>query len=109
VAGVELFGFDASNPADITNRKSASVNKPFNSGWLSLSAERTIEIRSTGSGATGGGTGTAYGPFNAYVGTWSGTATMEIAADSGGSNIVQSTNFGLYLESEFSYVYNITF
>jgi hypothetical protein len=109
VSGAELFGFDAANPANLTNRSAASANMPFNSGWLSLSAERTVQIRVLASGATGGGFGTAYGPFNAYQGTWTGTATMEIAADPGGSNIVQSTNFGLYLNSEYSYNPNISF
>jgi hypothetical protein len=109
VAGAELFGFDAANPANLTNRSAASANMPFNSGWLSLSAERTVQIRVLGSGGFGGGFGTAYGPFNAYQGVWTGTATMEIAADPGGSNIVQSTNFGLYLNSSYSYTPSIQF
>jgi hypothetical protein len=109
VAGAELFGFDAANPANLTNRKSASVNMAFSSPWLSLSTERTIQIRVLSSGSTGGGSGTAYGPFNAYQGTWTGTAVMDIAADPGGNNIVQSTNFGLYVNSEYTYNPNISF
>jgi hypothetical protein len=109
VSGTDLFGYDASSPSNITNRSAASANMPFNSGWLSLSAERTVQIQVLASGGFGGGFGTAYGPFNPYQGTWTGTAVMEIASDPGGNNIVQSTNFGLYLNSEYSYNPNISF
>jgi hypothetical protein len=103
VSGVDFFGYDAANPTNITNRSAASANMPFNSGWLSLSAERTVQIQNQTSGGGGGGFGTVYGLFNPFAGTWSGAATMEIAADSGGTNIVQTTQFGLYSSYRFTY------
>jgi hypothetical protein len=103
VSGVDFFGYDAANPTNITNRSAASANMPFNSGWLSLSAERTVQIQNQTSSGGGGGFGTVYGLFNPFAGTWSGAATMEIAADSGGTNIVQTTQFGLYSSYRFTY------
>ena len=102
VAGTDLFGYNASSPSNITNRSAASANMAFNSGWLSLSTERTVQILSSGL-IDADAFGTAYGPFNPYTATWSGSATMEIAADSSGTNIVQTSNFGLYLDYEYTY------
>jgi hypothetical protein len=103
VSGVDFFGYDAASPTNITNRSGPSANVPFNSGWISLSAERTVQIQNATSGGGGGGFGTIYGLFNPYAGSWTGSATMEIAADSGGSNIVQTTKFGLYSSYRFTY------
>jgi hypothetical protein len=105
VAGFDFFGYDAASPNNITNRSGPSANVPFNSGWLSLSAERTVQIQDPGSLLGSGSTafGTAYGLYNPSQSTWSGSATMEIAADSGGTNIVQTTKFGIYLRYRATY------
>jgi hypothetical protein len=101
-SGVDLFGYDAASPTNITN-SSGPTNTTFNSGWVSLSSERTVQIQDPTSAAGGGGFGTAYGLYNPFQATYSGSATMEIATDSGGSNIVQTTKFGLYLSYRFTY------
>jgi hypothetical protein len=102
VSGVDFFGYDAASPTNITNRSGPSANVPFNSGWISLSAERTVQIQDGGSSGSGA-FGAAYGLYNPFQATYSGSATMEIATDSGGSNIVQTTKFGLYLSYRFTY------
>jgi hypothetical protein len=112
VAGVDFFGYDEASPNNITNRSSASANAPFNSGWLSLSTERTVQIQDAGSMSLASGTqafGAAYGLFNPSQSTWTGSATIEIATDSGGTNIVQTTKFGIYLRYRATYVLNIQF
>ena len=108
VSGTDLFGYDAASPSNITNRSAASANMAFNSGWMSLSAERTVQLLSSGM-IDANAFGTAYGPFNPYAGTWTGSATMEIATDPGGTNIVQTSNFGLYLSYRYTYNPAISF
>jgi hypothetical protein len=105
VSGVDFFGYNAASPTNITNRSGPSANVPFNSGWLSLSAERTVQIQDGGATIGSGSTvfGAAYGLFNPSLATWTGSATMEIATDSGGTNIVQTTKFGIYLRYRATY------
>jgi hypothetical protein len=106
VSGVDFFGYDAASPTNITNRSGPSANVPFNSGWLSLSAERTVQIQDPGGTPLASGTqvfGAAYGLYNPFLATWTGSATVEIATDSGGTNIVQTTKFGIYLRYRATY------
>jgi hypothetical protein len=98
-AGSDTYGYSLSSPGLLTDRAGGpSYNAAFNSGWLSLATDRTIQIKVANTGGGGGSSyASVYGQFNAGAGTWNGVATMEIATNSSGTNIVSTSTFGLYL------------